>query len=448
MGSLNLPILNQLDEEYCFTKLAQPFAGLVGLPAATRPNDISQPSLVVASSSVADISTLLPELRTGNGGRFVESNLAGGCADEDYSTAMMKAVAEAAERYAMVVIRPDEYITSTANDLGKDAIDWTLFPQCTKEEYTHAQCPVVPFNPDSKIRWIKGLSMITGKSKYVPLSLTHISSSVRRAESFSLPISTGVAVHTDIYEAISRAILEVVERDSISLTWLLSLQLPHIKFDSAIPEQYSARFASFDKSNVKQYLFDATTDLGIPVVYGVMNCKGHPRVVNVVTAASDLEPYSACAKAMREAVSTRLAIDAYPYTPDSIQECFKLEHGAKFMGTPEHSGKFDFLINNSNSRNISQMSVGKFPSTKSKVEWLVSKLKAKKIEVIVSELTPDEFKDSGLRAVRVVIPQLMPLSYHCRARFLQHPRLNDYAQFIGINNFNAEDINPFPQPFA
>lgn len=439
--------LLDLEEDFPFVRLAQPFAGVAGIPRVTPSPEINQPQLDVATSQVGDISALVPELRSWDGKAYSESGMLGACADEDSNVAAMKSIAEAAERYAMTMIRNDEYRLATANELGEEALDWRLFPRCTEAEYAN-YTGLVPFDPNRKIRWIRGISLIDGRPLWVPVSLTHIAAAARRAEAFSLPISTGVAVHTSVHEAALRGILEVVERDSISLTWYLKRRLRRIEVR---PEQAGAfrnRFETFERSHVRQFLFDATTDLGIPVVYGLMLAPGHPTAAIVVTAASDLNPLSACAKAMREAVSTRLAVIAQSECPEQAEDCFKLEHGAAFMGRQERQKDFDFLLDSPETVALEDLPNLDSGDSRRNLDRVVGKLRARNIEAVAVDLTTDELDRNGLRAVRVVIPQLMPLSYATRARFLAHPRLFDYAEAIGMKGFSADMVNPLPQPFA
>ncbi len=440
-------ILSELEEKYPFINLAQPFAGLTGVPNYSSSGEINMPSLKVSSSVVADISSIIPELKSWNGDKYGTNNLSGGCADESVYTAVMKSIAEAIERYSITVIKKDEYIIASANELGDEAVDWRLFPKCTKQEYQNTN-EILPFNPKKKIRWIKGFSLMSGKELYIPLSFTHITITTRQAEKFTLPISTGAAVHTDVYEALCRGLLEVVERDSIALTWLLKVAHPKIIFDKTLPKKFRARYASFNNSYIKQDLFDATTDLGIPVVYGIMSNMGHDSVQQVVTAASDLDPYGACAKAMREAVSTRMAVLAMDEVPNSPEECFKLEHGAVYMGHPNQRHEFDFLLKSPQEKSIASMVNPQITDSQKKLQWLVKQLRSKNIEAYAVELSTDEFKTHGLRSIKVFIPQLMPMSYMTFSKFLAHPRLYDYARYLGKKDFTADQANPLPQPFA
>lgn len=441
-------LLADRESEYPFVRLAQPFAGLAAMPEFSRAQELGQPELEVAVSRVADVSTLFPGLRSGDGRSYGSSGgMTGACADEDPALAAVKSIAEAAERYAMTVIGSDEVVVSTANELGDDALDWRLFPRCLDEEYASFPA-IVPFDPDKKMRWIQGVSLLSGKRLHVPVALTHISAVSRRAESFALPISTGVAVHTCVYEAISRAILEVIERDSIALTWYLRRALPRILVSAGQAGSFSERFSAFESSQITQYLFDATTDLGVPVVYGVMVAAGHPTAATVVTAASDLDPVAACAKAMREAVSTRLAVIGSPEQPESSEACVKLEHGAVYMGASARMQEFDFLLKSDRIVDIGTLPNLDTRDSRRNLCWLIERLREKNFEAVAVELTTDDLRANGLRAIRVVIPQLMPMSYVSRARFLAHPRLSQYGEQVTGVPFAAHMVNPLPQPFA
>lgn len=80
--------------------------------------------------------------------------------------------------------------------------------------------------------------------------------------------------------------------------------------------------------------------------------------------------------------------------------------------------------------------------------FLVQRLKQAGCDVIAVECTTDEAHDVGFRVVRVIIPQLMPLSFTHRARYLAHPRLYEAPARMGLPVHGEADINPNPQPFA
>jgi ribosomal protein S12 methylthiotransferase accessory factor len=179
-----------------------------------------------------------------------------------------------------------------------------------------------------------------------------------------------------------------------------------------------------------------------------MVAPGHPTAATVVTAASDLNPIAACAKAMREAVSTRLAIISSPDCPENPNDCFKLEHGAAYMGRQDQRSQFDFLLKSPHTVDATDLINRDTGESRLNLAWLIQRLKDNKMEAVAVELTTDELRQNGLRAIRVVIPQLMPMSYVTKARFLAHPRLYQYAEAVNGASFTPEMVNPLPQPFA
>jgi len=59
------------------------------------------------------------------------------------------------------------------------------------------------------------------------------------------------------------------------------------------------------------------------------------------------------------------------------------------------------------------------------------------IEVFAVEVTPDEARDIGFRAVRVFVPRLVPLSFRHAARYLGHPRVVDAHERLDEQAFAA-----------
>ena len=69
-------------------------------------------------------------------------------------------------------------------------------------------------------------------------------------------------------------------------------------------------------------------------------------------------------------------------------------------------------------------------------------------QVIAVECTTAEAREVGFRVVRVLVPELMPLSFTHRARYLAHPRLYSAPTRMGYRSYPEQQINPLPQPFA
>ncbi len=118
-----------------------------------------------------------------------------------------------------------------------------------------------------------------------------------QGERFWLPISTGCAAHTSYEKALVNAICEVIERDAISITWYQQLPLPHIVFDQS-PDQEMDEFLNRTNKNgnIIQYIFNGTTDLGIPTIYSLQLSPHNKKLAALIMCATHLNPHTAIKK--------------------------------------------------------------------------------------------------------------------------------------------------------
>src|SRR5262249_52574232 len=149
--------------------------------------------------------------------------------------------------------------------------DLDTVPRCSEIELAHPRCPVVAPSKRAPIRWVRGVSLLDGRPAWVPAAMVFMKlAPLCATERFTLQISTGCAAHVSIDRVLVSGLSEVIERDAISLVWLQQLPLPRIELDDvpAWLDAYLAREAR-QAGGVETAFFDATTDLGVPTVYGV-----------------------------------------------------------------------------------------------------------------------------------------------------------------------------------
>jgi putative methanogenesis marker protein 1 len=129
--------------------------------------------------------------------------------------------------------------------------------------------PLSVYHADSPLQWVSGFDLIGRSEILVPFDLVHCSylRGSNRRPLFSMS-SNGLASGNHALEAISHGICEVVERDaSVFWEWryvnpeadtgLLDLET----VDSAACRELLARFA---RARVAVYVWDQTSDVGIP----------------------------------------------------------------------------------------------------------------------------------------------------------------------------------------
>lgn len=359
------------------------------------------------------------------------------------------ACAEAIERYCAYAWRPEQFVWATAHELADAALDLDLLPQCSRLELLHPKCPLRAITKHSPMRWVHGLSLTTGRPAYVPAVIAFLQTGyVSDAERISLPISTGCAAHETYERAVVSGILEVVERDAISLLWLQQLALPEIvldKYQGSPVEAYWREYLN-SSADLEYRLFDATTDLGIPVVYGLQLCPDRERAT-IVSCSAATDAFAALEKVLRDMTAVRLAFRTLRNIPAEWDDFREILDGATYMARVEQRPAFEFLLRTKARVNSSQLQRQELDPAAA-LQQLMTRLRSAQMDVFVVDLTTDEAIRAGMRVVRVIIPGLQPLSFHYRARFLAHSRLYSAPEKMGYPVLKETELNPFPQPFA
>ncbi|MER5639329.1 YcaO-like family protein [Kitasatospora sp. NPDC002227] len=418
-----------------------------GLIGRTTRISSAAAKLVVYSSTMGELEHLHPNIRSTTG-RQSGSELGGGGGGTDPQLARAISIAEALERYSSCVL-PKDLLWASAAELGPRAVDLGRFPRVSAAELAHPACPVTLPDRDEPIRWATSWSLTEERPVLVPaVSVWLHIPALTPSERFTMPISTGCATHTDLHRALLNAVCEVIERDSIALTWLQRLPLPRIEFDR-VSAELARSLAEVERKGIRMTFFDATSEFGIPTLYSIDEDPRSGHVRHVVMCATDLDPDQAAIKMLRETASSRIALAAAEPPPESEDDFHSVFHGARYMGAPERSGAYDFLLNSDNGvRRFSELPRPATGNSRADLAMVVERLEKHGMDVYAVELTTAEAREVGFRVVRVIVPQLMPLSFVHRARYLAHPRLFEGPLAMGYPAHPEADINPWPQPFA
>jgi ribosomal protein S12 methylthiotransferase accessory factor len=443
--------LAQIRSRYQFAQLVRPHVGLtpgvVFLPL--RPGE---PDFQIASADLGDLTEVFPHIRASRPPGVSQRPIGGAAADVTAEQAWVRAVGEAAERYATVAFSPEDFVTATARDVGSEGIDLLQIARCSETEYADPKCPLRPAPLDAPIRWVRGYSLVSEREILVPAVMAHLHIQAWPAERFWLPISTGVAAHTDLASAVMAAACEVVERDALALAWLARLPLTRVGIGSPAPEPIADLTGRF--RNVRQQLqfFDATTDFGVPTVLLVQVLRGHPTAEVLVACASAAEAHVACAKAIKEAAACVRVMSAERLIPSAVVDFYELTHGADYYARGGHLDDFAFLFGSGRSVSLDAMNdaAGVTPGAapRDALRHLVGTAKRLGFDLIAVDLTTDELRDAGLWVIRVIAPALVPISFVYRARYLGTPRIYSYAERVLGGCLCESDINPGPLPFA
>jgi ribosomal protein S12 methylthiotransferase accessory factor len=422
--------------------LLQPCGGLFSSTAQFRAQG-DEPQLATRFVKLGNVGVARRQARS-------QLDLSGtGVGLEDRESAP-RAFGEALERYCTAMFSDAQFTHAAASELAQDALDLDTIPCCDRSELDHPCCPLVAPDKKQPIRWVQGLSLLDGRSIFIPAVMAYLDAGfITSAERFWLPITTGCAAHGTFERAVVSAILEVIERDAIAITWLQKLRLRRIHIDhcSGILQDYWSRYER--SSRDLEYLFlDATTDLGIPTIYGLQIARANHRLRTLVSCATALAPAEAVVAVMREMSAIRTAFRRIPAIPASWDNFGDVFHGAIYMADAQRANAFDFLTESDSEVRLSEMPKLSGVDDAHDLRGIVELLRARGLQAYAVDLSSDEALRCGMRVVRVIIPALQPLSFHYRARYLGTPRLYQLPARLGHPVYKGEQLNYWPQPFA
>jgi ribosomal protein S12 methylthiotransferase accessory factor len=370
------------------------------------------------------------------------------------SLARLIAIAEAAERYAGDEFFSTEPVLGTAAALPGRVADLNAIPQCSESEYANPSCPLVPFDKNAPISWVAGVELCSGDDIWIPCAM--ISYCYRRlpAEHFWYPVSTGYAAHTDMRKATFSAIAEVIERDAAAVAWLQKLPLPRLPGTALGPQ--AARLAEWAREHfIDVHLFDATTDLELPVVYAILRARHDDEIRTSASCATGLTLDAAAVKALSEGIGSRHSLTGMA-TGGVGREVSDLVAGARAMAAPEMADAFGFLLDSpalagtaTSATATSATATGAFaPDEDSALARIVGILRQRGLEAIAVDRTTTELAAAGLVAVVVVVPRLQPLSLSPFAQFRASERLYQAPRAMGYRVLPLAQLNENPQPLG
>lgn len=324
------------------------------------------------------------------------------------------------------------------------------FPRCRPDE----PCPdsFRAIDPEIPLTHVAVERLANGLQMSIPAGFVHLGFWPQAPEPpVTLPISTGLAFHRSVERAIWGGLCEVAERDAMMLTWWL--RRPASEIDCTgndVPEVLVDRLERLASVHLRPRLFDITTDFGVPTVFCILAGDRYPFAV--VGASCKADPGAACTKALDEAVSARVMLRGQQVFDLPSTERFEwvelLEHHLLLYADGRLSEVFDFLLG----RDRPLVAFSEFaaqewlpaPADLSELRELALALENRGLTVAWVDVTAPEALPYG-HVVKVIVPEMVPLSQSHRARWLATPRLLREASFEAGS---CASFNPFPHPFA
>jgi ribosomal protein S12 methylthiotransferase accessory factor len=384
--------------------------------------------------------------RTPPGTLFRHDEASAGGASTSPEEALRRTLGEAVERYSGLTSHL--YADLITAPLQASELAGRL-PVCALDE------PCLPsfrgIAPDTLLTQVRVQRLADGVDALLPAAYVHLGFHAPTGEPpVTMPISTGLAFHPDRDHALWSGLCEVAERDAMMLMWWTRRPAPEIRCDLGdVPPPLAARLDRLRRVRLTARFFDISTDFRVPTVFCVLVSEEYPRLV--AGASCRIGAASACAKALDEAVAVRRLLrhgDA-PELPslEQFDWVHRLEEHARLYADARMEHAFDFLLQPSRTITLDAFSAGPWwqePYGHLALRDRATHLASLGLTVLWADVTAPEVAGNG-HAVKVVVPEMVPLSQAHRARWLATPRL---VRAAGASAASTTVMNPHPHPFA
>lgn len=426
---------------YRCKKLVSPRTGVIKhVISINRGNN--DPKIVSYGVSVGNTTYL--------GGEFFEGR-SSGCAFTQ-TDAFLSTIGETVERYSPTYYNLNDFVFNSYNNLQELAIhpdEFALYHERQFEYYKSQNYKIKKFQEDTEIYWARCLDLTNKKEVLCPCTYIYLPwSSDKNPIMFGA--STGLAAHTNYYKAVLTALFEVIERDSFVITWHNKITNRKIKISPEISKYIKSVFPN----NYEWHFFDITYDLGIPSVFSI--CLGKAEYGNfiIVSTATRYTIGEAIKKVILE---TAQSVPYYRYLhskrkdwiPDlDFNKLMNFEdHSLFYNRRPEYLYVFDDWRNAPERINVDFDGNSQQTAVKEQINSILLKLKSKEYNVLIKDLTTPDVNQAGFFCVRIVVPQLLPMSGAYPFYHLGGKRLYEVPQTIGLKKKSFEELNKFPHPF-
>lgn len=367
----------------------------------------------------------------------VRKGLGFGCSENE-AEAFTAAVAEAVEHYCILYERDELFIHNSYDNLKTIAVNPFRFVTFSKEQLENNNYIKFRFTDKTSFNWLEGYSLTKKKKVLVPASLVYADYNYnkRKEPTIQLKNSTGAACGPSLEFALYRGICEIVERDAYMISFINNLPKEIVNLDN---DNELSRFKRrIERYDLEVHVLSTRLDFPINTTTCLIFDKTGSGPAVCTGLGGSLDPKRAVQTAVFESVRRHI----------SARDRF---YRMKPLPMPRKNSFDWFLLNKQllwaaphmikTARGfIDNMQVIEYKelenkrnnlSDKEKVGFLLKELEAIGCEVIYVDMTIPEVAEQGLKVVKVLIPEMVPLWRDERYPYLETKRLYDVPAKLG-----------------
>lgn len=357
---------------------------------------------------------------------------------EDEETAISHSIFEAIEHYCILHEREDLFIRGTYNELKPKAVDPLRFAPFSPKQLLMNRFEGFVFDHDTPFNWLKGYSLTSQKEVLIPASVAYAnySSKEHSEPMIRRPISTGAACGPNTNFAISRGLCEIIERDGYMISFLPEMPKKLIVIDKTTDKEICTLISKFKRYGLEIFFIDTTLDNPVFSVVCLLVDKTGCGPAVCAGLGGSLDP--------REAIRTS-AIEAIRRYVSNLSAFFQPKPGRlprkysfdwflrkrlQLWSSPHMIGRVRKLVKNA--KKVKLVRSRKFKDEQEKVDYLVQKMNKLGCEVFYIDMTIPEVEKFGLRVIKVLCPEMVPLWHDETLPYLGAKRLSTVPKKYGI----------------
>lgn len=350
-----------------------------------------------------------------------------------------KAVMEGLERYASGYVPRSDLIVTSAKKLGVKAIDPRRVVNYSEKQYKNG-LSFVPFSEDRAYHWKEVVTFPGKKKLYIPVECLYYpirGEYIKEKHTFTS--SSGVAAAFSFKDALLWGLCEAIERDAFMLIWLNRISMPRISLES-LPSEQRQRLSKIESLGFSVNVINITLDLAPVVLIAAVSNKRMPALI--LGSASDFDIVKAISKATDEVEQQlywNLKKGHKNHTLSDQKDVVGVSGHMALYHSGTHLRKASFLWGGEKIALKAKYSGGK-----ADLGILSDLLESRKIELVTADLTPKFLAKLGLRVVRAIPLDIVPISFGYGMEPLGMPRIRKFS----TRGSPWPRGTPFTHPFA
>lgn len=370
--------------------------------------------------------------------------------------ALVKLYGESVERYALLaasVMWQDKVVYHSYNEMvsmEENVMPWEYIKIFSDEDYAalSEKTNICNITPDDVIGWLGCSSLLKpGKTVFIPMQCLFIGYHVGEefGEKIFVPsFSKGSAAHVNIHKALASAIMEAVEADAFMLSWYTNAKGRKVEADDIDLIKITDEILGNTPYELSFYDFSQQGLPGHVIAAQLTNTKGKAPYILMGCSAS-LDPVRAAYRAMAEASTIHyLAANGPMMSPVDFlgsdgQNFLNLDSNVAYWAMGDDGEKKAEILKTiyEGEINIGSMAAEGTGNDEADLKHMISRLSEISEYAVYMDITPPEIIGSGLKVMRVFIPELVQLSYP-GFPYSQHPRV--------LANGGITNAFPHPMP--